>query len=222
MRPANHRHGAPRALLGATIAALLLVLALGGGTGAAAAGPAIGHANAGATLAATSDQVARDCPCAGPVTGGSWRSHGQYLSCVTRSTRRDARAALLTAGESRAIVRELARTTCGKGSSAPGNVRVCAPNPVLPCPTVRSAHVDDCSECDAALAGELVHCARIANAAGVQGDTCGTATRINALGKRAIEHRTGVDCASCKAKLGTPAGDGTDCLLAACSAPLSE
>ena len=168
--------------------------------------------------ASASDTVASACPCTGPAAGGSWRGHGQYVACLTRAAHRAAQTSPLTRDEVRAIVRDGARSTCGVKSREEGNVRVCATNPSLPCPTVRTAHVDDCSECSAALAGELVHCARIANGSGVQGDVCGTATRIGAFGKRVVEHRTGVDCQSCKAKLGTPQGDGTDCVAALCDA----
>lgn len=78
-------------------------------------------------------------------------------------------------------------------------------------------HVD-WSDRVAALAGDLVHCVRVAISAGVHGDLCGTAARIGSLGKRAVEHRTGIDCQSCKAKLGTPQGEGTDCVAAQCDA----
>lgn len=181
-----------------------------------AAALATASAPATAAAAGANDAVAGACPCAGPAAGGSWRSHGQYLACVTRAARREAHVSSLRRDEVRAIVRDGGRSTCGARSREEANVQVCAPNPSLPCPIVRTAHVDDCSECSAALAGELVHCARVASASGMQGDVCGTATRIGALGKRAVERRTAVDCNSCKAKLGTPLGEGTDCVAALC------
>jgi hypothetical protein len=169
-----------------------------------------------ARITLASDAVAQACPCSGPVSGGSWRSHGQYLSCVGREARRAARMSALSPRETRAIVRDGARTTCGKTTRIPGNVRVCEHNPSLPCPTVQSARVDDCAECDAALAGKLVSCARVAGASGAEAAFCGTPARIRAFGKKVVERRTGVDCASCTAKLGTPAGSGFDCVVAAC------
>lgn len=184
----------------------------------AAVAPAAASAHAADAAASASEAVESTCPCTGPVSGGSWRSHGQYLSCVARAARGAARTYDLANPQVRAIVREGARSSCGVRSREEGNVNVCAPNPSLPCPIVRTARVDDCAECSAALAGELVHCARVANAAGVQGDVCGTAARIGSLGKRAVEHRTGIDCQSCKAKLGTPQGEGTDCVAAQCDA----
>lgn len=181
-----------------------------------AVAPAAASAHAADAAASASDTIASACPCTGPAAGGSWRSHGQYVSCVTRAARRQAQIVPLGNTEVRTIIRDGARSTCGVSSRVEPNVQVCATNPSLPCPTVRTAHVDDCAECSAALAGELVHCARVASDAGEQGDVCGTATRIGALGKRVVEHRTGVDCDSCKAKLGTPQGEGTDCVAALC------
>lgn len=206
--PTQHRNSTRHSLLrAASLLALLIAVA-----------PAAASAHAADAAASATDAVASACPCTGPAIGGSWRGHGQYVSCVTRAARRAAQTVPLTGAEIRSIIRDGARSTCGVSSRQEPNVRICASNPSLPCPTVRTAHVDDCSECSAALAGELVHCARVANDAGAQGDLCGTATRIGALGKRVVEHRTGVDCDSCKAKLGTPQGDGTDCVAALCDA----
>jgi hypothetical protein len=196
----------PSSLLrAASLVALLIAVA-----------PAAASAQAAAAAASVGDAVASACPCTGPVAGGSWRSHGQYLSCLTRAARNAGRNNGLTNGEVRTLVRDGARSSCGVSTRQEPNVRVCTTNPSLPCVTVRTAHVDDCSECSAALAGELVHCGRVANAAGVQGDVCGNATRIGALGRRVIEHRTGVDCDSCKAKLDAPQVEGTDCVAAFC------
>jgi hypothetical protein len=204
--PTRHRnssHARPVLVRAASLLALLIAV-----TSTAASALAVG--------AAASDTVASACPCTGPAAGGSWRSHGQYVACLTRAAHREAQSSELARDAVRAIIRDGVRSTCGVQSRVEGNVRVCAPNPSLPCPTVRTAHVDDCSECSAALAGELVHCARVAGRDGVQGDVCGTALRIGALGRRVLEHRTGIDCQSCKAKLGTPRSEGTDCVAALC------
>lgn len=204
--PTHHRNSTRRSLVrAASLLALLVAVA-----------PAAASAHAADAAASASDTLASACPCAGPITGGSWRSHGQYVSCLTRAARAAARTASLASAEVRTIVRDGTRSSCGITSREEANVRVCAPSPSLACPIVRTAHVDDCTECAAALAGELVHCARVAGGGGVQGDVCGTATRIGALGKRVLEHRTGVDCQSCKAKLGTAQGEGTSCVAALC------
>lgn len=184
------------------------------------AGLALGaSAAAGADLLASTpggDAVASACPCSGPAIGGTWRNHGQYLSCVTRAVRREARTTALAPGDARRIVRDNRRSACGKSAKEEGNVQVCAENPVLPCPTVRTARVDDCSECTAALEGRLVQCARVAARSGATTDTCSDSGRIRTLGGRIVEQRTGADCASCKAKLGTPAAEGLDCVSALC------
>jgi hypothetical protein len=81
---------------------------------------------------------------------------------------------------------------------------------------VRTARVDDCAECSAALAGDLVHCARIETASG-QSDVCGSAPGTRPVPGRILEQRSGVDCASCTAKLGTPPAEGMDCVRASCA-----
>lgn len=165
------------------------------------------------------DAVTTACPCSGPAIGGVWRNHGQYLSCVQRSARQAARQAGIPASGVRGIVRDGARSSCGKSARDAGNVRVCAQNPVLPCPTVRTARVDDCTECAAALEGRLVRCARVAARAGTTSDVCAGGGRIRTLGGKIVEQRSGIDCASCIAKLGTPAPAGLDCVAARCATP---
>jgi len=205
----------PRAHVKA-LAVMMLVTLLALAVGASAA--------SGAELLAPSsapggDAVASACPCSGPAFGGVWRNHGQYLSCVTRAARGAAKTAGLAKSDARQIVRDGARSSCGKPSRDPGNVRVCAQNPVLACPIVRTARVDDCTECEAALEGRLVRCARVAARSGATSDVCADAGRIRTLGGKILEQRTGVDCASCKAKLGTAAPEGLDCVAASCGGP---
>jgi hypothetical protein len=197
--------------------AIATLVAVAGSAVSESAAPAA-ELLAGVTLASSS-AVGTACPCSGPAVGGIWRNHGQYVSCVTQAARQRARAAELTVGDARAIIRDGARSACGRASDVTGNVRVCAQSPSLPCRTVRSARVDDCSECTAALEGRLVHCARVASRSGEEREVCATtAPRLRASGERIVEHRTGVDCASCKAKLGTPAAEGLDCIVARCDA----
>lgn len=88
----------------------------------------------------------------------------------------------------------------------------------LACETVLTAHVDDCAECDAALAGELVECARYADGVGAETTECGERLPAVRGGSRIVERRTGVDCGSCTAKLGTEQPEGVTCLRAACGA----
>jgi len=194
--------------LGTMLLATLVALGISA-SGAAGAEPP-------ETATGAEDAVAAACPCSGPAIGGVWRNHGQFLSCVNRAARQAARSAGLPAAGMRSIVRDGARSACGKAARDPGNVRVCAQNPVLPCATVRTARVDDCTECAAALEGRLVRCARVAARSGATSDVCAGDGRIRTLGGKIVEQRTGVDCASCAAKLGTPAPEGLDCVAARC------
>jgi hypothetical protein len=201
---------------------ILLVVAVALGTLPLGAAPAAGEQSA-LLVPPPPDPSggggAQACPCSGPAIGGVWRSHGQYVSCVTRSARSAARSSETSPGAARRAIRDGARASCGKGVRGEGDVRVCGTNPVLPCPTVRTARVDDCTECAAALAGELVRCARVATPAGER-DVCGERSLRGASNPAVLEIRTGVDCASCKAKLGTPQAPGLDCLVAACGSAL--
>jgi len=199
----------------------LFVVAAALGTLAPGAAPAAGEQSALLLPpSAAPDIGGSSCPCSGPAIGGAWRSHGQYVSCVVRTARDEARRGALTAFEARQAIRDGARSPCGRSRRDEGNVRVCGTNPVLPCPTVRTARVDDCTECAAALAGKLVRCARVAAASGEERDVCGERSRRGASGAQVLDERTGVDCASCKAKLGTPRGAGLDCVVASCGSVL--
>ena len=53
-------------------------------------------------------------PCAGPLTGGNWNNHGQYVREVLRIAKVFHRAGLITPLERNSIVRAAARSHCGK------------------------------------------------------------------------------------------------------------
>jgi uncharacterized repeat protein (TIGR03803 family) len=53
-------------------------------------------------------------PCAGPVTGGYWRSHGQYIGAVTEVADTFAAQGLISESERDAIVRAAVQSDCGK------------------------------------------------------------------------------------------------------------
>ncbi|MBI2986440.1 MAG: SBBP repeat-containing protein [Deltaproteobacteria bacterium] len=57
--------------------------------------------------------IAKACPCAGPTSGGSWKNHGTYVSCVTREAERVAKSGLINQKDKGAIVNQAARSTCG-------------------------------------------------------------------------------------------------------------
>jgi hypothetical protein len=53
-------------------------------------------------------------PCAGPVMGGEWRNHGQYVSTVTHVAQVFLKDDLISEDEMEALVSEVARSDCGK------------------------------------------------------------------------------------------------------------
>src|SRR5207302_2353793 len=57
------------------------------------------------------DQLA---PCAGPVAGGTWRNHGQYVATVAKVAQSFYKAGLITIHERNAIVRAAAKSDCGR------------------------------------------------------------------------------------------------------------
>ncbi|HEY8515854.1 MAG TPA: hypothetical protein VIS07_10115 [Candidatus Binatia bacterium] len=169
-----------------------------------------------ASPSAAVDLLATSCPCSGPAVGGRWRDNDHYLACVAHAARAGKRRTDVRVTSTAREPSDAQSSSCGRTRPIEGNVRVCGPNPVLPCPTVRTARVDSCEECDVALAGRLVRCARVARMNGGTADVCGTTATGRIIAGRAIDVRTGVDCASCKAKLGTPRPAGLDCVVAAC------
>jgi len=156
------------------------------------------------------------CPCEGPAIGGSWPSHGAYVSCVAQLTRNRLKSRQISGHDAILVLRQAARSACGVRGHAPANTSVCGAQISLDCATVRTAHADDCTECDAALTGELVVCARSRDAAGDESTSCGLPPRP-APGSKIVDLRSGVDCASCEAKLGTSATEGVTCLEASCA-----
>jgi hypothetical protein len=190
--------------------ALTLVLALLLGAG--------GASTASAVDAELAQRLETACPCAGPARGGSWGSPNPYQACVRRELRAAVQQGAITEAKARRARRAAVRSSCGLRSSRPANVEVCGPGVTLSCETVRTAHVDDCAECDAALAGELVECARYADSAGAETVECGERLPAVRGASRVVERRTGVDCGSCTTKLGTERPEGVTCLRAACGA----
>jgi hypothetical protein len=178
----------------------------------------VGAATASAVDAELAQRLETACPCAGPARGGSWGSPNPNQACVRRELRTAVRQGAITEAKARRARRAAVRSSCGLRSSRPANVEVCGPGVTLSCETVLAAHVDDCAECDAALAGELVECARYADGAGVETVECGERLPAVRGASRVVERRTGVDCGSCRAKLGTERAEGVTCLRAACGA----
>jgi hypothetical protein len=67
-------------------------------------------------------------PCAGPPSGGSWKSHGQYVSAVAAAAEALLEAGIITESDKDAIVREAAQSDCGRrairSKAFPSNVNL--------------------------------------------------------------------------------------------------
>jgi hypothetical protein len=128
------------------------------------------HAGGGvcdpAATAAVASAVALACPCGGVDDGQGgvtpWRNHGQYVRCVARTTRDQARAAGLKRRCVKRSVPCAARSTCGKGdavacvvvSTATCVGGTCSDDPAAPClvdadcasaPTCRVTSAAECA-----------------------------------------------------------------------------
>jgi hypothetical protein len=53
-------------------------------------------------------------PCAGPVSGGTWKNHAKYVGAVAETAKAFERAGMMTANEMRAVVRAAMGSDCGK------------------------------------------------------------------------------------------------------------
>jgi hypothetical protein len=53
-------------------------------------------------------------PCAGPLAGGGWKNHGQYVSSVVQAVKAYLGRGLLTEAEAEAIIVAAAQSGCGK------------------------------------------------------------------------------------------------------------
>ncbi len=68
---------------------------------------------AGAVVDAQGCSIDQLVPCAGPVSGGTWKNHGQYVSAVARTAQEFLAAGLITEDEKEAIVEAAAQSNCG-------------------------------------------------------------------------------------------------------------
>ncbi|MFN7961330.1 MAG: thrombospondin type 3 repeat-containing protein [Thermoanaerobaculia bacterium] len=86
------------------------------GDGVANGGDLCAFTPSGSTVDPTTGcSIAQLCPCAGPRgTTQSWKNHGQYVSCVSRSATSFASQGLITQAEKDAIVSAAGRSSCGK------------------------------------------------------------------------------------------------------------
>lgn len=193
-----------RALLFAAVAAF------------AVAGPPAGDAAAAGGAVRLATSLEASCPCAGPAAGGIWSNPKDYRDCARRHLRGLAQSGQAARRAVRKAYRRALASSCGETLPLEHNVEVCGEGIVLPCETVATAHVDECTECEAAFSGELIECALYRNGAGAQATACGDDLPASRGEGRVVERRTGLDCGSCLAKLGSEPAPGVTCLRASC------
>jgi cysteine-rich repeat protein len=76
---------------------------------------------AGTAPTDNADAVALQCPCSGPLAGGSWATHKQYVSCVSKIAQALQRGHFLTAAQKKALNNAATQSTCG----SVGTTRCC-------------------------------------------------------------------------------------------------
>jgi hypothetical protein len=59
-------------------------------------------------------RIAQLVPCAGPVSGGTWKNHGQYVSAVANVATGFLADGLITQEEMDAVISGAAKSRCGK------------------------------------------------------------------------------------------------------------
>ncbi len=69
----------------------------------------------GAIVNAQGCSIAQLAPCAGPMGGGQWKNHGQYVSTVAHTSETFLMAGLITDVQKDAVVSEAGQSSCGKG-----------------------------------------------------------------------------------------------------------
>ena len=82
-----------------------VALVTGGGGG-------IGEATA-RRLSADGCSVADLVPCAGPLSGGAWKNHGDYVSAVAAIARQQLQAGIITKEQRDALIGAAAASGCG-------------------------------------------------------------------------------------------------------------
>ena len=68
---------------------------------------------AGAIVDANGCSIDQLAPCDGPASGGSWKSHGQYVSAVAQAAEAFLEQGLITSDQADQIVSSAARSSCG-------------------------------------------------------------------------------------------------------------
>jgi hypothetical protein len=68
----------------------------------------------GSIVNASGCTISQICPCEGPVTGQTWPSHGNYVSCVDQTSKKFFKAGLITTKEKAALVKQAEQSSCGR------------------------------------------------------------------------------------------------------------
>lgn len=205
----EERRRSPVKLLWISLAGVLLAIV-------SAAPPAV------ADRAEVAAALERACPCAGPAWGGSWASARRYRACVRRELRSLVREDGLSALQAARAFRRARRSSCGRppelADPLPGEaeVRLCTSGGALACTPLGRVHADSCEECDAALDGRLVGCARYRELDGAESSICGGPLPRRRGTARRIDRRSAPDCARCLAELGTERPEGVECSRWSC------
>jgi len=74
---------------------------------------------AGEVVDASGCSIAQLVPCDGPLTGGKWKNHGEYVSATAHVATDFLEQGLITHAERAAIVAEAAQSNCGKKANKP-------------------------------------------------------------------------------------------------------
>ena len=69
---------------------------------------------AGAVVDAHGCSIEQLVPCAGPLSGGHWKNHGQYVSSISQTAAKFVAQGLITERQKGAIISAAARSDCGK------------------------------------------------------------------------------------------------------------
>jgi hypothetical protein len=73
---------------------------------------------AGSIINASGCSIDQLVPCEGPISGGTWKNHGQYVSAVAHVTNTFKKQHLISGREKGQIVSSAARSDCGKSGSS--------------------------------------------------------------------------------------------------------
>ncbi|HEV8495044.1 MAG TPA: thrombospondin type 3 repeat-containing protein, partial [Candidatus Angelobacter sp.] len=68
----------------------------------------------GAIVDANGCSIDQLAPCSGPISGGTWKNHGQYVSSVAQAAEIFVASGLITEAQAEEVVSHAAQSRCGK------------------------------------------------------------------------------------------------------------